>query len=287
MKRFETEDDDELNYFVREFNLPVYFSQTHNAPFRDKLGVIDSGGARQMNGVEIKRNRFGYRSDEFTTNHDGQHILFTGCSQTFGVGLELEEMWSYKLHKKISAHTKTSGYFNLSWPGTSLKNITLLITQYIEEFGKPDIIFLNMPDIARHYAYDPSQDIIRSAMVANDRAKINKDSGIFKEFEMSFFVDLLVLQKLCKLGGINLISTTWVSQNNELSPVHFMREHYMFDSFVSYSQKDLISHCAGYMSQFPEDEYAIIARDNGHEGTAVNDFWTNMLYEEYLKVSGL
>lgn len=283
MGRFETEDDDELNFFLREFSIPTYFGQSHNAAFRDTLGVLDSRGGGVMYGCDVERNSFGYRSEEFIKEHDGKHILFAGCSQTFGVGLELEEMWSYKLYKNISENEKTSGYFNLSWSGTSLKNLTLLITQYIREFGKPDVIFLNIPDIARHYAYDPTKEVVRSAMVANDRAMLSKKSPLLQEFEMVFFVDLLVLQQMCQMAGILLISTSWVPENNPLSPLRFMEDEYMFDSFVSYSQKDLITYCAKYMSEFPDDKYAIRARDNGHEGTAVNEFWAKMLYEEYLK----
>lgn len=277
------ENRDELNFFTKEYSFPIYFTQPYSNPFTDRLSVLDTRKSNVMDDVLITRNSFGYRSDEFLDKHDGTHILFAGCSQTFGTGLNLEEMWSYKLYNKIANDRKLSGYFNLSWPGASLRSIILSIIQYINQFGKPDILFINIPDIARHYAYDPKENKIRSAMVSNGKLSVNKDSEIFKEWEMNFFADFLMLEKICDASNIMLFTTSWVSHKNILSPLNFIKNHYQFKSFCNYSERDLVTHCAEYMSLFPEDDNAILARDGGHEGTAVNDFWTNMLYREYEK----
>ena len=40
--------------------------------------------------VEYKYNDMFFRSDNFITSHDGLHILFSGCSESEGVGDNIE-----------------------------------------------------------------------------------------------------------------------------------------------------------------------------------------------------
>ena len=63
---------------------------------------LDTHGIEKEDGSEYKINSHGYRCDEFTTNHKGKHVLFSGCSNTYGVGLKKEEVWAYKVYNKIN-----------------------------------------------------------------------------------------------------------------------------------------------------------------------------------------
>lgn len=47
------------------------------------VGVIDN------NEIEYSLNSSGQRCDEFKKTHEGKHILFAGCSITFGEGLPI------------------------------------------------------------------------------------------------------------------------------------------------------------------------------------------------------
>ena len=52
--------------------------------------------------VEYNLNEDYFRSDNFKKEHDGLHILFSGCSESEGVGANIEYAWTHILYKKIS-----------------------------------------------------------------------------------------------------------------------------------------------------------------------------------------
>ena len=88
-------------------------------------------GIQEDNEILYIMNNCGHRSDDFIKNHDGLHILFAGCSVTFGEGLPYMSNWSGKLYNKISKQIKTSGYFSLSFLGGDTTLIIANIYKYI------------------------------------------------------------------------------------------------------------------------------------------------------------
>ena len=75
-------------------------------------------------------NSNGYRSDEFIDEHKFKHIIFSGCSYTWGSGLLINEVWSKKVYDLILKNEKLSGYFNLGVPGSSIINQIIDIFKY-------------------------------------------------------------------------------------------------------------------------------------------------------------
>lgn len=51
-------------------------------------------------GIAYNLNSDNFRSDEFIKKHKNKHILFAGCSNTFGEGVEYEKTWAYRLYKE-------------------------------------------------------------------------------------------------------------------------------------------------------------------------------------------
>ena len=101
-------------------------------------------------------NSLGYRSDEFIKYHDGKHVLFTGCSETEGYGGNLDSSWSYMLYNELIKNNKLSGFFNLSRGGWGHETIIMNTLQYIQEYGKPDKIYMLLPELARKYEWQGS-----------------------------------------------------------------------------------------------------------------------------------
>ena len=58
--------------------------------------------------VDLTLNSKNFRCEEFESNHEGEHLLFSGCSTTFGIGLEEDEVWSKKLYNRIKDNNKVS-----------------------------------------------------------------------------------------------------------------------------------------------------------------------------------
>lgn len=65
------------------------------------------------NPIEYKLNNYGFRTDDDFFDGD-TGTVYLGCSHTFGTGLHLKDVWSYKLHQKVGE----GKFFNLSCGGT-------------------------------------------------------------------------------------------------------------------------------------------------------------------------
>ena len=67
------------------------------------------------NPIEYKLNNFGFRTpDDFNSIDEGN--VFIGCSHTMGIGLHLENVWSYKLNQILGGK-----FWNLAIGGTGVQ----------------------------------------------------------------------------------------------------------------------------------------------------------------------
>ena len=67
--------------------------------------------------VTYRYNSDWFRCDHFTKTHNGLHIVFSGCSNTEGVGNDIENTWSHMVYKELSKTYNLSGYFNIGKGG--------------------------------------------------------------------------------------------------------------------------------------------------------------------------
>lgn len=135
------------------------FAEAIRPALQNSLGSYITKSYCENMGVDFfelfKLNSRGLRSDEFTDDHAGKrHILFAGCSNTFGVGLPEELCWPRITYETVSQDAPSSGYFNVARPGATMSEIFIQITNYIEAFGTPDIVFLMLPDAEREKLND-------------------------------------------------------------------------------------------------------------------------------------
>lgn len=197
-----------------------------------------------------KTNSYGYRCDSFTKDHDGTHILFAGCSVTFGEALPENFLWAKKLYNKISETTNTSGYFNIGRPGSSMTDIISLIKAYQDKYGTPDYIFVLFPD--------PDRDNYAGIQLAANLQGI-MDSKIY--------------------------ATTWdrrFAKNSE----HSIPNSDAFD-VISYFKKvdfDLfLKHMYEYEKSFSGKykPYLLKALDDAHPGIAENEYFFRLFYDRW------
>lgn len=70
--------------------------------------------------ITYKPNSHGYRCEEFDFKQNPKSIVYIGCSHTVGVGLPIEDTWSFQIHKLICGHCGYDfKYYNLSKPSVS------------------------------------------------------------------------------------------------------------------------------------------------------------------------
>jgi len=233
-------------------------------------------------------NKDMFRCDEFIKEHNGKHVLFSGCSVTYGVGLYTTETWSYKIYKMISEKEKVSGYFNLGKPGTSVMDIISSVFKYISIYGKPDVIFLDLPDLHRHYTIrDDRKDILKGSLEEIDNKTMNNFyHGMYRgqanlrnqETRIYVYQYLMMLEQYCKDLGIELYIFSYVDGTNDLikktdiESMKFLENNKIVEEIYDYAEKN----------KDDIDEFFLTARDNQHHGWGYHDIWADIMFKEYL-----
>lgn len=252
------------NGFFEDGLCPVHTKWIKNdSLYRRSYGELDKN--------ELNINSKNYRSDEFTSVHSGLHILFGGCSHALGEGLADNERWSQILYDKINSKSYCSGYFNVAMTGSSIKGSIINMLKYVEEYGKPDVIFFGVPEINRSITFSTENKVYMDVQYKNN-GKI--DANLY--FESYHYYKMLEL--FCKFTGVRLIAF----DSDIQAPVPFGVKS-TFTNFDTYH--DLIREDAiDYMYKYSEDnkgKFDMKARDNVHYGVAVNSFIAKRLYEIY------
>lgn len=241
-------------------------------------------------------NSDGFRSKEFSKKHFQKHVIFAGCSNTFGHGSKYEEVWSYQLYTKLTRHEYLSGYFNLGVPGGTVIEIITNIYRYIRKYSKPDTIFLLLPELERDAQYLKHPDILLTPFVIE----------FYKQFE-----------DYCISNNIKLISTSWFLnkefgwQNLNLKKPDFKltdpdgtingsedTPYYEFKNRNPYSQllllekntqtfknidlDSLFKHIHDYSEKNKNRKDLLTTLDgSNHYGIAFHNAWAEVIYERY------
>jgi hypothetical protein len=212
--------------------------------------------------VKEEINNFYFRSDNFKNNHEGLHILFNGCSNTFGFGLHKNEMWSKIVYDKINPN---SGYFNLSVPATGIFDQITNFFKYFNTYGNPDLIFFNIPNLERFYQY-------KNNVVINSEY----DQNSLPVLKLLAYQYYLMLEQYCKSHNIKLFSFSWSYLTENAMLPYFKNTFYKIDSV------DMHEKLYQYKNKLNND-YLISARDGDHPGTGYNLYWADFIYQKYVE----
>lgn len=205
-------------------------------------------------------NSHGLRSDEFSKRHSGKHIVFAGCSFTFGDGLPLEYTWPHKVYTEIKKRERVSGYYNISQSGASGNWILIQALKYVRDYGCPDVMFINLPEVTRELGYQ-------------------ENSELSQEVTQNLYS---ILQGLVTLSGGRVIAFSWDEHvNNSFKGKDFYRYS---------SQKDKMPHMFLFSQGYKPtgtfiDNFLMTAMDDAHPGIAEHDFYSNFAYHLYSKNS--
>lgn len=249
------------------------------AAFRDSVHTAENPNERL------------FRSDLFKTDHsNGKHILFAGCSFTWGEGLEKEESWAHRVYEKFQARYEMDGFFNLGRPGFSSGESINHIFLYLRNYGNPEAIFLFLPDHGRDMKY-----------VSNDNGEEALNSYVYTMY--------LYLDTYCKSHGIKLITSTWAEDINGFGD-HLLpgrgkkifypgttleRPHWSqqlgnspskvlggFDSYHQVDKPTLTKRVfeIDVAKRGDAKKYSLIAADAGaHPGTSFHDYWAEFMFD--------
>lgn len=114
-------------------------------PFLENLKKQPDDWYYRNTDITYSYNEYGHRCNNISDLNLGNYILFTGCSHTEGVGLELEKTYAYQVAKELGVD-----YYNLAMAGTGIDtmmynlNMWFLLVQQ-----KPKYLFVQWPDETR------------------------------------------------------------------------------------------------------------------------------------------
>lgn len=96
-------------------------------------------------------NKYGHRCKDISNVDLDNYILFTGCSHTEGIGLELEKTYPYLITNELQ-----TDYYNLAVGGTGIDVLEYnLLTWFAKINKKPKLVIIQWPDHSRFLAQYP------------------------------------------------------------------------------------------------------------------------------------
>lgn len=224
---------------------PMYdYGLYRNIQYLDKRG-------ESVNDL-YKLNRYGFRSEEFSSSHEGKHILFAGCSVTFGDSMYLNKTWPMLVYSEIAKTSKTSGYFNIGALGASIGHVDSLIKEYIGRYGEPNHLFVLLPDLGRDNGEGVSP--LKSTLESLTKTQI---------YTSSWDQDLM-----SDISGSN----------------HDIRNS--LPGLVKFKRNDLLRHVYGFAKNNPDEDLALKAMDDSHPGVAEHLFYAKLFLHAYRNRKG-
>lgn len=227
--------------------------------------------------VEYSFNNELFRCDHFTKEHDGLHILFGGCSNTEGVGSNIQDNWSYRLYKDISQHTKTSGFFSVAKGGYGWHQIFLNFKIYVEKYGAPDYYFVLHPNIVRHYVWQEEKN---NWKYAQRNGGDLPEEELYLEYKNKFpdwATAMALFIAYCDSVGTKFLWTTWATEQNQNIKDSRFFESTFFETNKVNRQWMSIARPDGKIAK---DD--VNFRD-GHPGRLAHELWHKSFKDELIK----
>jgi hypothetical protein len=248
-------------------------------------------GSYKFNGWSgYSYNDFNMRSPKFTKN---ARILTSGCSHTWGVGLDYEKTWP-----NIVADSYDMEYSNVARPGSSVMYQVMSILQYCSTFGNPKVILCMFPNFERirvfvennilkgetqtGYGFGPADAFTNRLIDKPNLVKLPEDKDILVSENHAFYNSLcfiMILEKYCESNNINLAWSSWSHDEYDIPFSHFFG-HYVTGSAGLGASK--IHNCKNHedlRSIFPDIFDEAADSPKGHFGV----HWHQHVAELFIK----
>lgn len=260
------------------------FKKTYIGRYGGGGGDVVGKNSRKYNfqtGPEIvyHLNSFGFRSQEILKlNNENLNILISGCSNTWGDGVFFDDMWSNQLKYLFVSKNKKINIDNISYPGASIHACIRNIMAFIENYGKPDYIFICFPSLSRNLYFSNEKNKIINCFVFDNY--LMEPVKTQKEYNKSYIHEnsillattlIYMLEEVCRANQINLIWSTWDKKDEELFNT------FNFNNFVSILNLNNID-----VKNNSNSFYWDLAKDGVHFGAKWHKQIANF-YAKYIK----
>jgi hypothetical protein len=288
------------NYPIRHLvHKPLTDSQKTNQMYKlgascFKFSLNDLG----INSLD-ELNNYGQRCENFLELDNGKNnILFAGCSITFGMGINKENVWSKKVYNYFL--DENSGRYNsISYIGGGVQDLVSSIFDYCKLFGMPNTIFFLMPDFTRTIIYE---DNTKEKSLNKGRSNYlysqfnlydyishkNKENVSDENIYENLFQTLQyykILENFCLINNIKLISSSWNYSTNAIFETFSFETYYLFFDKEEREKRIFEKH-QNYLKNSnllteKEKDTLLIAADKAHPGICEHEVIADRMIEFY------
>ena len=227
--------------------------------------------------IFYNHNEDGFRCDSFSAESQ-LPILFLGCSFTEGTGINLEDVWSYRLLEKIKQYKNVDiPYWSLASGGSSIDLQALYLHTFIDQL-KPKYIFFLLPPLERRLFRAFTKPIMFSSrevktptapLTSVESKIINQATPLLLDpdyYILESLKSLILINEVCNRYQTKVFYSTWIKDIETEDSFEFFEDVKHLNNFTRLTHK------------FPE----IIdkARDNQHAGPITNNNFSEYVFEE-------
>ena len=242
-----------------------------------KRGAIDDGT------INYKYNNLGYRCDTFWQKTNGVRVLFSGCSETAGIGNNIDNMWSTKVYKYLEQNSAVDGYFNLGLSGSGYTRIINNLINHMNLYGSADYVFILFPNIARWTEWvDDSTGYNNIGLGEWHGGEKNKDDTDIKTQRnnlINFITMIKLFEAFCELNNTKLYWSTW-DKNDEYN-YKLLSKRQIFKNFVNLELSSVEELILNEINSKKDKTY-FFTRDK-HLGTGWHDYFADSFIDRLIK----
>jgi hypothetical protein len=281
-------DDVFLNRFDITWATDSRFNKTKTMTLNPIEPSTLDGNNLDDGSITYNYNNEWFRSDDFTENHATKyHILFAGCSETEGVGGNIETIWSNMLYESLKDKYDIDGFYSIARAGFGWQKIITNFMLYEKKYGAPTHFFVLMPNIDRMFAWMDSESLWRyiqkfpfDAGMPAENAEINNFPTENEHMKMliDFTISWKLFEKYCQSIGTKILWSTWDFMENP--NLMFFNQH------ESFFKIDVTGKFNDYIKLKRPDgklESDDMDRRDGHSGKLFHMFWKESFMDEIEK----
>lgn len=290
--------------FIRSYqlallsSLPLYFLLDQEEFNNANSFKVNNQNCNIQDYWKHKNISYDLNEQHFRTSHnfdvlkDNEFILATGCSHTFGLGIDESSRWSNQLEKQLNIPV-----VNLGVAASDIQTVIGNVCAYIANFNKPKAIVIQIPQLTR-YSYLLSNGILqaRSYHWAHSShpsghkkivTKIDYQGADYYVNQEVAIQQLVLLQTV--MSSLNIPVVYFIIENMDLE-YHGDSDDaspYIVNSDSGVISSDLFPQDSIYnFRRRPENDHDFykyektlmeFARDIDHRGDLQNTVWTEYL----------
>lgn len=272
----------------------IYIDYTFNTHTAKRLKKIP--GYDQQ--IEYRLNNKLFRSQHFKQLDESRiNILYAGCSYTYGDGLPEELIWSGMLTSKLKDFYKNKNIeaFNVASSGIAIDGIISNVYKFIHLYGKPNYLFMLLPDLGRKTYFVKKQKKYLPVHLAVDVFNVTDETAKHvKTFttEDSMFYNFSLIHQLeifCKMADIKLVWSFWAHEDkNEYATQSF--DNIFYEKLDKDGQIFKSKNPLGKNGHLQPCKYEnknnlpfwLMAQDNVHPGTSYHEMKSDEFFNEVI-----